>query len=293
MRFFCWQKSIIIDIVLVKKIILYIIPFLIIIIAFWLLVYFVNQKSGKGALQVTSLPSSKVYIDGKFIGTTPLCKCEASSMLPVGDYTISLTPSEGDFKPFQEKITINKSTLTVVDRVFAGGSASSASIITLSPISDKKSTELLVISFPQNAYVFLDNSPVGMTPLKLKNVTDSDHDLKITKDGYSDKLIRIKTTPGFQLKAVVFLGINPNIASSSAQPVSSSSASPSITKILILNTPTGFLRIREGSSLGSRQIGQATPGETFDLIGETDGWYKIKLENGTEGWVSSQYAKKQ
>ncbi|MCL4418915.1 SH3 domain-containing protein [Patescibacteria group bacterium] len=275
-----------------KKILLYLIPFLIAIIAFSALVYLLNQKSGKGALQVTSTPQSKVYLDGKFIGTTSLCKCEASNMLQVGDYTIQLIPVEGDSSPFQEKITINKSTLTVVDKTFGAGGTSQSSIISLSPLADKKRIELLVISFPEKANVFLDNNPVGITPLRLKDITESDHDLKLTKDGYIDKLVKIRTTQGFQLKSVVFLGVNPNVASASGQASATSSATPAVSEVIILDTPTGFLRVRESNSLGSSEIDKVNPGDTFDLVSEKEDWFEIKLKNGKTGWVSTQYAKK-
>lgn len=275
-----------------KKILLYLIPFLIVIIIFSALVYVLNQKSGKGALQVTSTPQSKVYLDGKFIGTTSLCKCESSNMLQVGDYTIQLIPLEGDFRPFQEKITINKSTLTVVDKTFGAGGASQSSIISLFPLSDKERIELLAISFPEKANVFLDNNPVGITPLRLTNITESDHDLKITKDGYIDKLVKIRTTQGFQLKSIVFLGVNPNVASSSGEPSATSSAIPTVSEIVILDTPTGFLRVRESDSLASSEVDKVNPGDTFDLISEKEGWFEIKLKNGKTGWISAQYAKK-
>lgn len=89
---------------------------------------------------------------------------------------------------------------------------------------------------------FLDSNPVGETPLLLTQVSESDHDLRLTKDGYKDKSIKIKTALGFKLSSLVYLGVNtdlfaPPIASPAAitSPVASSSAS-----VLILNTPTGF-----------------------------------------------------
>jgi uncharacterized protein YgiM (DUF1202 family) len=59
-----------------------------------------------------------------------------------------------------------------------------------------------------------------------------------------------------------------------------------------LQTPTGFLRVRDQASLGGAEIGQVKPGETYTLLDEQSGWYKIKFNN-KEGWISSQYAQKQ
>ena len=263
------------------------------IVVFAGLVFFLNRKTGKGALQVTSLPESKVYLNGKFIGNTPLCKCSPSDMLLVGDYTVGIVPNQAGLKPIEEKITINKSTLSVIDRSFADGALSSGSVITLEVPSDKKALEVMVVSFPDKSSVFIDNNLVGITPLLLKNITESDHDLKLTKEGYMDKSIRIRTAMGLRLKSIITLGINPETSSPSGAPNPSVSLAPSITKILILDTPTGFLRVREESSIASVEVDRVNPGDTFDMISEKEGWFEIKLSNGKTGWVSSQYAQKQ
>ncbi|MBI2031507.1 MAG: PEGA domain-containing protein [Candidatus Levybacteria bacterium] len=255
--------------------------------------FYLNRKTGKGALQVTAVPESKVYLNGKLIGITPLCKCNSSDMLPVGDYNVQIAPNQSGLRPYGEKITINRATLSVIDRNFGDSTLSSGSVITLEPLSDKKALEIMVISFPDKSSVFIDNNLVGITPLILKNVTESDHDLKLTKTGYLDKSIRIRTAMGFRLKSIVTLGINPDISSPSAAPDSRAvTPSPSVSKVVILDTPTGFLRVREESSVGSLEIDRVNPGDIFDLISEEEGWFEIKLKNGKTGWISSQYAEK-
>jgi len=261
------------------------------IVAFAVSVFLLNRNLGKGALQVTSEPQSKVYLNGKLIGQTPLCKCELPDMLEVSDYTIRLVPTEGNFPPFEQKIPINPKVLTVVDRTFADGGESSGSVISLSKLSNKNGISLSVNSLPFQSKLFLDSGEIGQTPTKTADITESDHEIKLTKNGYKDKLIRIRTVKGYELSALIFLGANSMQASPSASPTPSSK--PSITKILILETPTGFLRVRKDPSLGGDQVGQVLPGEKYDLLDEQSGWYKIKLKDGTVGWVSSQYAQKQ
>lgn len=281
-----------------KKVFLFLAPLLIAVLIFFGILFFLDRKTGKGALQVTSVPQSKVYLDIKLLGTTPLCACDLAQMLSIGDYTIKLVPLDGNFRPFEAKITINKGTLTVVDRTFADNGESDGSIISLSPLNNKKDIEVLAISLPDEANVFLDNNPVGITPLLLKQVSESDHDLRLTRDGYKDKYIKIKTALGFKLDALIFLGVSANLSFS---PIASSEAllSPTVTvsKVLILNTPTGFLRVRENSSVGSLEITRVLPGETYELISEKEGWFEIKLNSpdgeGRKGWISSSYAIKE
>src|SRR3989304_7992222 len=130
-----------------RKILFVIICFLIAVLIFSLVVYLLGQRPEKGALQVTSSPKAQVYINGKLSGETPLCLCVAKDMLGTGEYTVRLVPKEGNFEPFQRKITISPKVLTVVDRTFSQTAFSQASIISLSPIQDKKDAQVSVISF--------------------------------------------------------------------------------------------------------------------------------------------------
>ncbi|MBI4096209.1 MAG: PEGA domain-containing protein [Candidatus Levybacteria bacterium] len=277
-----------------KRALLFLAPLLIAIVIFSGILFFLDKKTGKGALQVTSVPKSKVYLENKLVGTTPLCICDLDHMLSIGDYDVKLAPMDGNYRPFEDKVTINKGTLTVIDRTFANSGGSDGSIISLSPLGNKKDVELLVISLPDKANVFLDSSPVGVTPLLLKQVSESDHDIRITRDGYKEKSIKIKTALGFRLNSFIFLGISPDLP---GIPLASSEAllSPTVvvSRVLILNTPTGFLRVREGNSVTSSEIAQVKPGESYELVSEEEDWLEIKLNDGKKGWVSASYAVKE
>jgi hypothetical protein len=275
-----------------KRVILFFAPFLIAILIFFGILFFMDRKSGKGALQVTSIPKSKVYLDGKLVGITKFCTCEASQMLSPGDYTLKLIPTEGNFRPFEEKITINKSTLTAVDKIFADDGIGEGSIISLSSLSEKKDIELLVISLPDKANVFLDSNPVGITPLLLKQVSESDHDLRLTRDGYKSKSVKIKTALGFQLNSLILLGVKSDLSASLSASIEPLPVATSSAKVLVLDTPTGFLRVRENNSVSSPEIAQIKPGESYDLVDEKGDWLEIKLTNNKVGWISSSYAVK-
>lgn len=259
--------------------------------------YFVKAQAQKGALQVTSAPESKVYLNNKYLGQTPLCKCESSNMLPTGDYTIRLVPADKKLSEFQEKVTISEAVLTVVDRKFGEHSLSEGSVISLTPLADKKKTELLVVSFPQGASVLLDNNPIGQTPLSFKDPTESDHAIKVKKDGYNEKSIRIRTPAGYKLTVAVYLSTNSqNVAQPTPTIAVSPSAAPStaaLQKVLILDTPTGFLRVRQQASVNAGELARVNPGEVIDLVEESNGWYLIRLSDGTQGWISADYAQKQ
>jgi hypothetical protein len=275
-----------------RKVFFILAPFVLVVLIFVSLLYFLSQNKSKGALQVTSSPVAKVYINGKLLGQTPLCACELKDMLSVGDYALRLVPTQGSFVPFEQTITITPKVLTVVDRSFGAQGLGSGSVINLSLLSDPKDTQISVVSFPGGAQIFLDDNLQGESPILIKNITESDHELKLSKEGYKDQIVRIKTTPGYKLEALIFLGINPDVAAATASSASSSASLP-VAKVLILQTPTGFLRVRDQASLAGNEIAQVKPGEAYQLLDERTDWYQIKLTNGQSGWVSSQYAQKQ
>jgi len=283
-----------------KKAIVIVIPSLIcIIVIIFLVNTFLLRNNDKGALQVTASPTSKVYINDKLIGQTPLCKCNVSDMLKTGEYTIRLVPTTGSLSEFQEKITITKSVLTVVDRKFGAGATSEGSIITLSQLKSGEKASLLVVSTPTRAEVLVDNLSSGFTPVAIDKLTDSDHELLIRKSGYLDKKVRIRTPGGFKLLASVYLSVDEDGLSLTPSPSPSQVASPSasptpvVSKIVISQTPTGFLRVRASNNINAAEVGRVTPGQTFDILSEIDEWYQIALPTGVTGWVSSQYATKQ
>lgn len=284
-----------------KKLLLFLLPLILAVAVFSLVVFLNLRSSAKGALQVTSKPKSQVFLNGKIIGQTPLCKCDSSEMLEEGDYTIRLVPLEGSNSPFSEKIKISKGVLTVVDRTFGKDATSEGSIISLSPLGDSKSLELLIISFPDNAQVYIDSNLSGNTPLLQKNLTESDHEIKLSKEGYRGKSIKIRTVLGYRLTVLAFLGVDLEALtaspSSNLQSPEAKTSTPSGSllknKVIILQTPTGFLRVRKDNNLNSAELSRVYPNENFDLLEETTGWFKIKLSDGKTGWVSSQYAQKQ
>lgn len=260
--------------------------------------YYLSNHSQKGALQVTSAPQSKVYLNNRYLGQTPLCKCESPDTIDDGDYTIRLVPLDSTLQEFQERITISQNVLTVVDRKFGKNAQSEGSIISLSPLEDKTISQLLVISLPQGAQVLLDDQNISKTPILFKNPTESDHVLKVSKEGYNEKELPIRTPLGYKATVALYLSVNTdNVlasdipASSSASQEASSSATPT-NSVTILATPTGTLHVRSGPSLAAGEVGEAKPGSSYPIVGQEVGWYEITLEDGTVGWVSSQYVKK-
>ncbi|MBM4401820.1 MAG: SH3 domain-containing protein [Candidatus Cloacimonetes bacterium] len=68
--------------------------------------------------------------------------------------------------------------------------------------------------------------------------------------------------------------------------------SEGLVAVEIKDTPTGFLNVRNGPSTYAELIGTVYPGEKYLYLDEEASWYKIKLRDGSEGWVIAKYAEK-
>ena len=55
---------------------------------------------------------------------------------------------------------------------------------------------------------------------------------------------------------------------------------------------TSVLNVRSGAGTNYAIIGKLYKGNSIDILSSSNGWYKVKLSNGSTGWVSSQYVDK-
>ena len=60
-------------------------------------------------------------------------------------------------------------------------------------------------------------------------------------------------------------------------------------KIKILPTGTGWLRVRSAPGLSGAEVTKVNVGEEFAMLEESGTWIKIRVDEQTEGWVSSTY----
>ncbi|HEU0085641.1 MAG TPA: type II secretion system F family protein [Candidatus Paceibacterota bacterium] len=65
----------------------------------------------------------------------------------------------------------------------------------------------------------------------------------------------------------------------------------SLLNLEILSTGLGYLNVRDEPSLDGQITGRVLPGETYQYIEESNGWYRIILSDDTEGWVFGQYVR--
>lgn len=256
----------------------------------------INKTVAVAGLKISTSPSSSVYINDKLIGKTPY-----ETRYPAGEYVLKLIPDDSSYQAsaWQGKVILNPSVWTYIKRELGSSELKTAGeILTLEKIS-QSDAQINVTSQTEGANVILDGQEKGVTPLFINDIIPGEHDIAVTSTGFIQRTVRVQATTGYKLNIDFQLALSTDeiaTASVSLTPsptiVSSGETAGGKPSISIKDTPTGFLRVRSGPNLSATETAQVKPGEKFPLIEEKEGWYKITLSNGKEGWISSRYAGK-
>lgn len=255
------------------------------------------NKPKQGGIRIDTTPVSSVYINKVFVGKTPFKKT-----IDPGQISLRIEPdatSSAELVPYETKINIVPGIETVIRREFGTSEElSSGDVITFEKQTGKNAS-LIVISSPDNAQVSVDGSPRGFSPYKTSTISPAAHKITIRAPGYLERTLSLNTLAGFQLTIYAKLAKS---QSPEIEELSNATPKPAPrTYVEILNTPTGFLRVRTEPGSGGEEIAEVKPGEKYPFLDEDvgTGWYKIQyqgpkpgLPGGITGWVSNQYAKK-
>lgn len=269
-----------------------------------------SQSPKEGELRVESTPTVSVFLDNKHIGRSPYREKVAA-----GEYTIRLVPESttGDIAPWQAKISVGPNLLTYVNAVLSESELSSAVDVLWLEKSVASKPELSVITNPDGASVVIDDVTKGITPITIQDLAVGDHTLTVTSPGFLTRTMKIKLTEGFKLIASLKLALSTTgVSDTSATPSAGTSITPTPTLkagtktatssastqtppapyATILDTPTGFLRVRMEPSTSATEAGRVNPGDKYHIFDEQTGWFQISYDGTNKGWISSQYATK-
>lgn len=230
----------------------------------------------KAGIRVLSTPADAlVFIDQTQVGKTPF----QDENLQQREYTIKIT--SGDLI-WQGKVRLNAGTLTVINRELSKDTTSaSGETLTL-----EKGQGATIISFPADADVEIDGKFYGKTPLSIKAGV-GEHTININHSGYLKRSIKAYVPENYNLNLSVDLAISEaDLATITTPPITETP------KLKVLDTPTGFLRIRDKPDLGGKELARVTPGDEIILLEELHGWDRVRLPDGTEGYVSKDYVEK-
>lgn len=250
-----------------------------------------RQKKGQGGLKVTSIPQASVFLDAETLGRTPY-----EDKIEPGEYTLKLIPEDGEVSAtsWQGKIKIAPSALTYVNRELGSSDLNSAGeTLSLEKISGKNS-EIAVTAAPEGAKIQLDGEEKGAAPLVLSNIPPGDHEISLSSAGFVSRSVKIRTVAGYKLIADFQLALVSDEEAEAETEEEGEAEEGELEKpyVKILDTPTGWLRVREEPTTAATEAAKVNPGETYPFLDEEDGWFKIRYEKGKEGWISGTYADK-
>ena len=261
------------------------IPFVLVIIGIVLIaaagLWFVfSRQLGSAAVNIDSSPESNVYINGELVGRTPYVGEHNA-----GEISIKLLPLSFDSPriPFEGKLKLTAGVETILRRNLGETQLDSSGEIISFEKTGQSDAAVTVVTTPDNAEVSLEGKNIEHSPVRFSDLETREYKLKIRAEGYQDQEFSISPQLGYTLTALVDLAKSPQeeLINQPANEVGSEK------KILILSTPTGFLRVRSGPSQDDGEVGRVEPGEEFPLLetSQDEKWYKIDM-----GWISSEYA---
>lgn len=238
-------------------------------------VYSVLGYQDRAGLKITSNPSAKIVLNGNQVGKTPF----EDDNLTSGNYHLKL---DADTTSWEGDVSLNKGTLTVVNRELDSSITPAGEILTL-----VSGSGALVTSSPQSAELLIDGKDMGITPLSLSELNPGEHEFTLTSDHYSKRGIKAKVPDNMKLWLDMDLSlIQVSTEGLAALPEASATA-------VVKNTPNGFLRVRDQPSLSGAEIGRVNEGDSLVILETQAGWVKVQLSNGSSGYVSSDYLQKQ
>lgn len=233
----------------------------------------IKQISG---ISILSAPEgATIFLDGKEVGKTPY----EDKNLSIKEYQIKLD-KEG--MVWQGKVRLTPQTVTIINRDLAQDVASSSGeILTL-----EKGRGMTVVSNPADSEVEIDGKIMGKTPLAV-NLEIGEHTIVVSHPNYLKRSIRANLPNQFNLNISVDLALSEADLTTITSPVITQTP-----EVVVKQTPTGFLRVRDKPSLSGKELARVNVGDTLILLEELSGWDRIKLSDGTEGFVSSTYVEK-
>lgn len=248
--------------------------------------YVLRLFSKTGTIRIESIPKTSIFINSGFVGQTPL-----QINLKTGVYTVKLVPesNEADLISWSSEVRVFENTTTFINRELANKDIySSGEILSLEKGTGEKA-QIWINTEPSGLFVSLDGEDRGISPMFMDNVTQGSHELTVRGEGFVPRTIKINVINGYKLMADFKLMIDKDYEKKDEDKKKKPPAKKTTQKLRILETSTGWLRVREAPSLNASESAQVLPGEEFTYLEEQNNWYQIEYELDKLGWVLGDY----
>lgn len=257
--------------------------------------FWYEKGTGNEKIKIISNPTgATVYIDNTEVGKTPF----SSSTLTPGDYTIRI--SQEGYENQEMKVTTDKKyTVNVNVKLFP---------LPIPSIVEKFEQSDNLYSIFTNHEGILSNTQTWVDTIvywnKTKGITLENegknkelvfdffldykgnlfnNEGKLTTPEQINKIAKGaylgKTSDGYGLSEVskqVYLKLTNQTLTTGKMAT-------------ILQTETGWLRVRNGPSVSSSEVQKVTIGEKYEVLDEQNGWIKLKLKDNLTGWAIKDY----
>lgn len=210
-----------------------------------------------GSLRVTSSPSgAEVYVDEIYRGYTPL----TVGSLSAGRHAVRLHLS--GYQVYTQNVDIST------------GSQSSVSV-SLTPVYQPTTGDILVSSVPDGAAIYLDGNYRGKTlhgnPFDITGVAPGTHTVTLLKSGYQDSSTTVAVSAG--QTSTVSVSLTPGSVPSATGDITAQS-SPSGADVYLDNVYRGF------SPLSLHDVPAGSHVVTFRMPGYTDAQVSAQVAAG-------------
>lgn len=249
-----------------------------------------SLKPQKSGVEIMSYPTAKVFIDNKEAGMTPY----KNVTLKPGEVEIRL---EARGSRWTKNVELKDNVNTIINWEFGESEKDSGGyLLFMERTGDEKRSGLMISASPDKAAVTIDGEIKEFTPMRIDDMGQGDKQVAITFPGYKSINLYVKALVGYQL--VIEAKMVEEKANQTPETELELEVEPveevveSKDEVIIKETETGWLRVRESSSSASREVMRINPGETYELLDEGNGWYKISLDEEASGWISARYADK-
>jgi hypothetical protein len=147
---------------------------------------FTRQQSDVGSIEVASTPAgSSVYLDGNFMGQTPIGSYFDLTSILAGYHTILIRHT--DYQDYTQMVYVKGGEVVTVNAQLTPNAPS--------PIPDTTG-QIIIVSTPAGAELFLDNIFKGITPVTLSDIPAGSHVVTVKQAGYADASQTVTVTGG-------------------------------------------------------------------------------------------------
>ncbi len=251
--------------------------------------FWVDDKDLSSVLSIVSdPPSALVFIDDAQVGKTPY----SSSVLIPGEYDLRVE-KEG-FESQMARIKVEKDhKLNVSVKLFLAPMPSKLSLV---------SGSKMVYDLSSDSNDLILDVPSWVSGIIYWNKTRESNPVKFSY--FLDYLGSIYTSDGkgivdkskISLKEGEMVGYLGRKSDNGVTAQALSSAEMltgidivSVRKAKVLQTPTGWLRLRSEPNLSATEVGRVNTGDEVFIIEDKGEWKKIRTADGKEGWAYSSY----